>query len=60
MVNRQLDDAEKQYKEVLDAPENPAWSRQLKRWRKQAQEGLKRVTSLRRQESTQRGEGDPF
>jgi hypothetical protein len=60
VVNRQLDDAEKQYKEVLDAPENPAWSRQLKRWRKQAQEGLKRVTSLRRQESTQRGEGDPF
>lgn len=60
VVNRVLDQAEKQYKLVLDAPDVPAWSRSLVRWKKQAEDGLKKVTHLKRQESTDRGADDPF
>lgn len=58
-VNQLLDKAEREYNTVLAAPNNPEWSRQLARWQDQARQGLRKVSTLRRQHEGS-GAGEPF
>jgi hypothetical protein len=57
-INRNLDAAEDAYNRVLAAQPGPEWEHFLPRWQKQAQDGLKKVESLRRQKSS--GRDAPF
>jgi tetratricopeptide (TPR) repeat protein len=60
LINRNLDQAEREYQKVLNAEVKPefSWSHRYPKWRKQAEQGLKRVNNLRRQNATDRG--SPF
>jgi tetratricopeptide (TPR) repeat protein len=60
LINRNLDQAEREYNTVLsmEPKADTPWAHKFPKWRKQAQEGLKRVNNLRRQTASDRG--SPF
>src|SRR5262249_50467512 len=49
--NDNLDQAEREYRMVLAAPDAPAWALFLPKWKRAAEDGLKRVENRRRQQS---------
>jgi hypothetical protein len=51
LVAKDLDQAEREYRIVLNAPDSPAWGPFLSKWKRLAEEGLKRVENLRRQQN---------
>jgi tetratricopeptide (TPR) repeat protein len=60
LENRNLDQAEREYNTVLSMKpkaESP-WASRYPKWEKQAHEGLRRVSNLRRQNASDRG--SPF
>jgi tetratricopeptide (TPR) repeat protein len=60
LINRNLDQAEREYQKVINAQPQPdtPWAHRYPKWRQQAEQGLKRVNNLRRQNATDRG--SPF
>jgi tetratricopeptide (TPR) repeat protein len=60
LINRNLDQAEREYQRVINAkiPPEVSWAHRYPKWRTQAEQGLKRVNNLRRQNATDRG--SPF
>jgi len=57
LINRNLDMAEREFQRVINAQVQPeySWARRYPKWRAQAEQGLKRVNNLRRQNATDRG-----
>jgi tetratricopeptide (TPR) repeat protein len=55
-----LDDAEKQYRAVLNAQPLPEWGKRLDQWKKAAEAGIKKVETKRRQKSGSGGGDNPF
>jgi hypothetical protein len=49
--SKDLDQAEREYRIVMNSPESPAWGPFLPKWKHLAEEGLKRVENLRRQQN---------
>jgi tetratricopeptide (TPR) repeat protein len=57
LINRDLDQAEREFQKVISAqvPPDATWAHRYPKWRQQAEQGLKRVNNLRRQNATERG-----
>jgi tetratricopeptide (TPR) repeat protein len=60
VINRNLEQAEREYNTVLQAEPLPgaSWAHRYIKWRVEAQEGLRRINNLRRQNASDRG--SPF
>lgn len=58
LADDKLNDAEKRYNQVLNAPSDPAWASRLDYWKKEAQAGLKRVS--RKRDELKSGGNSPF
>lgn len=56
--DKNLEQAEREYQVVLAASTEPSWAHRLPKWRKAAEDGLRRVENLRRQKSS--GRESPF
>jgi tetratricopeptide (TPR) repeat protein len=57
VINRDLDLAEREYQKVLEMqpPPGVAWANRYAKWREKAEQGLRRVNNLRRQNASERG-----